>query len=303
MNLAGKKVLITGATGMVGKPIAESLAAGSEVYAAARFKDPDAKAALESAGVTCVSADLMSGDLSGLPDVDVVIHLGVVKTNKWEKDLDGNAGAVADLMERYQGVEAFLHCSSGGVYKPKGHHAILETDPLGDNHGVMPFMATYSISKISAEAVARWGARRFKIPTVITRLSVPYGDNGGWPHVHLQMMKSGYPIAVSKDQPSQYNPIHTDDMVAMLPTLLDAASVPATTINWGGDEVVAIEDWVAYLTELTGIAANVQPSDEALPSVVVDLTKQAGLGLHSTIPWREGVRRMVATMEPDLLKP
>ena len=69
MNLDGKKVLITGATGMVGKPIAESLAAGSQVYAAARFKDPDAKAALESAGVTCVSADLMSGDLSGLPDI------------------------------------------------------------------------------------------------------------------------------------------------------------------------------------------------------------------------------------------
>ena len=63
-----------------------------------------------------------------------------------------------------------------------------ETDPLGDNHGVWPFLATYSICKIAAEATARWSAQRFALPTTIARLSVPYGDRGGWPAVHLHMM-------------------------------------------------------------------------------------------------------------------
>ena len=62
-----------------------------------------------------------------------------------------------------------------------GHHVFAETDPLGDNHGVWPFLRTYSICKIAAEATARWAAQRFELPTVITRLSVPYGDRGGWP--------------------------------------------------------------------------------------------------------------------------
>ena len=45
-------------------------------------------------------------------------------------------------------------------------------------------METYSIAKIAAEAVARYGARRFELPTTIARLTVPYGDNGGWPAIH-----------------------------------------------------------------------------------------------------------------------
>ena len=119
MKLDGKKILVTGATGMVGKPIAESLAGRSEVIAAARFKDPDAKAELEKAGVQCVSADLMSGDLSGLPDVDVVVHLGVVKSNKWDKDLDGNAAA--GILAAAYGVEmtAFVgRCLTCGDVRP-----------------------------------------------------------------------------------------------------------------------------------------------------------------------------------------
>ena len=41
---------------------------------------------------------------------------------------------------------------------------------------------TYSISKIGAEVVARFAAKEFGLPTIITRLNTPYGSNGGWPY-------------------------------------------------------------------------------------------------------------------------
>ena len=104
-------------------------------------------------------------------------------------------------------------------------------------------MPTYSISKIAAEAVVRTTCRIFAVPTTIARLNVPYGGNGGWPAFHLEMMLAGRPVPVHPNGPSRFNPIHEDDIVAMVPRLLAAASVPATIVNWGGDEETSIEEW------------------------------------------------------------
>ena len=98
-----------------------------------------------------------------------------------------------------------------------GHHVFAEEDELGDNHGVWPFLRTYSICKIAAEATARWAAARFDLPTTMARLSVPYGDRGGWPAIHLEMMLNGNEIPVHVDAPSVYHPLHEDDIIAMVP--------------------------------------------------------------------------------------
>ena len=98
-------------------------------------------------------------------------------------------------------------------------------------------LPTYSICKIAAETVARFAAREWRIPTIIARLSVPYGDNGGWPWFHLMMMKGGVEIPVHPDGPNLFNPIHEDDYVAQIPRLLELASVPATVVNWGGPAI------------------------------------------------------------------
>lgn len=304
MTLTGSRVLITGATGMVGLPVALALTVDNDVVAAARFRDAAARARLEEAGVRCVEIDLAGAEsgaaLAGLPDVDHVLHFAVVKSNRWERDLDGNAGPVAALVERYAGATALLHCSTTGLYQPDGHHRFAEGDPLGDNHRVLPFLSTYSISKIAAETMARWAARRWQLPTVIARLNVPYGDTGGWPSVHLEMMLQDMEIGVSRDAPSTYNPIHVDDIVATLPALLAAASVPATTVNWGGDEEVSVEDWCTEIGALVGRQARLVPADMALPSVALDLTRMHELVGHTTVAWREGMRRMVAALHPEL---
>ncbi len=180
VDLSGARVLVTGATGQVALPVALALAPESHVVAIARFKDPVARARLESAGVECVPVDLARGSFDDVPDdVDYVCNFGVVKSSKWDVDIAGNAEAVGLLMAHCRTARAFLHCSSTGVYEAAGGTPQLESDPLGDNHRVM--MPTYSISKIAAEAVVRTTCRIFEVPTTIARLNVPYGDGGGWP--------------------------------------------------------------------------------------------------------------------------
>jgi nucleoside-diphosphate-sugar epimerase len=244
--------------------------------------------------------DLAAGEVAGLPiDADYVLHFAVAKTNDWEIDLAANSGGLAALMEHLRGARGFLHCSTTGVYKPSGHRVFTEDGPLGDNHGVWPFLRTYSICKIAAEGTARWAAQRFGLPTTIARLSVPYGDNGGWPGIHLHMMLSGQAVPVHIDAPSVYHPIHHDDTVAMIPGLLAAASVPATTVNWGGSQGVSIEEWCTHLAACTGTTARFAPTADTIDSVQIDTTRMHELVGPTSVDWRDGMLRMARALHPD----
>jgi nucleoside-diphosphate-sugar epimerase len=299
--LDGKRVVITGPTGQVAKPLALSLAKNNEVTAIARFNNAAARADLEAGGVRCVTVDLAAGDFSGVPgDVDYVVNMAVAKTKSFDDDLAANVEGLGLLMNHFRTAKAFLHCSSTAVYQANGHRAFKEDDELGDNHRVMSFMPTYSINKIAAEAMARFGARQWNLPTVIARLNVPYGDNGGWPWMHLEQVLSGQKIAVHTDEPSVYNPIHEDDIIRMVPRLFDIASVPATIVNWGGNDAVSIEEWSQYMGDLVGKKAAFVKTDQALESVQVDLTKLHKLVGPTEVHWKDGMRRMVAHFHPEL---
>ena len=300
--LRDKTIVVTGVTGQVAEPVAVALAKENRVIGGARFRDEAARRRLEDAGVTCVPIDLLSGDVGGLPaDADYVVNFAVSKTNDWDRDLQANSGGLAWLMEHHQNAAAFVHCSTTGVYKPLGHHVFKEEDELGDNHGVWPFLRTYSISKIAAEATARWAAVRHDLPTTVARLSVPYGDRGGWPAIHLEMMLNGVDIPVHVDAPSVYHPLHEDDIIGMVPGLLAVATTPATTVNWGGDQAVSIEEWCGFLAEITGAPVRFSPTRDTIDSVQIDLTRMHQLVGTTTVDWRDGMRRMVEARHPERL--
>jgi UDP-glucuronate 4-epimerase len=305
--ITGRRVLVTGVTGWVAGPVARALAAaGNEVVGAARFRDPAARTPFEQAGVRTVSIDLGRGRFDEVPaDLDLVLHFAVAKSDSFDHAFAVNAEGSADLMEvasqRSDRLAAFFHCSSTAVYAPQGREPRRETDLLGDSHRPMPGMPTYSISKIAAEVLVKYQSRRLGVPTVIARLSVPYGDTYGWPLFHLLMMEQGMAVPVHVDQPTSYSPIHADDITASIPSLLTLASTPATIVNWGGDEVVSIEEWCDHLAELTGLAAVVEPTEATIPAIVPDLTLLHGTGFASSVTWRDGFRRMVESSRPDLL--
>lgn len=294
--LTDQRILVTGPTGQVALPVTLALAERNEVFGLARFSDPAARARLEAAGVTCIETNLAAGDFTNVPaDVDYVLNLAVVKSNRWEIDLAANAEAPGLLMQHCQGAKAMLHCSSTGVYQPAGLHELAETDALGDNHRVM--METYSIAKIAAEAVVRTSARLFNVPTTIARLNVPYGDNGGWPAFHLMMIEAGQAVPVHPDRPNRFNPIHEDDIVRMIPALLGAAAVPATIVNWGGVQAVDLEEWCEFLGGLVGKDATFVETDSTIGGVTIDTTKMVSLVGPTEVDWRDGLTRMVAARD------
>ena len=102
-----------------------------------------------------------------------------------------------------------------------------------------------------------------------------------------------------------YSPIHDDDICAQLEPLLDAASVPATIVNWGGDEPVSVQEWSAYFGELLGVEAEgggrgdprrVASARSATTRSAASITGPCRVG------WREGFRRVAEHFYPDRVR-
>ncbi|WP_207796428.1 NAD-dependent epimerase/dehydratase family protein [Pseudohalioglobus lutimaris] len=302
VDLAGCKLLVTGPTGQVAMPVVEHFARVADVYALARFSKQEDRDRIASMGAKVIAADLSRPDtLAAIPDdIDYVLNFAVVKSGDFEYDLAANGEGVGNLMMRCPRAKGFVHFSSTAVYEYAGQEPRKENSPLGDNHRVM--FPTYSISKIAAETVCRFVAHQQGIPTTIARLSVPYGDNGGWMYFHMLMMQQGIPIEVHPDAPNYYNPLHVDDYIAKIPYLLGAASEEVTTMNFGGSQKVSIEEWCAYIGELTGLEASFSANPRAFGSLAIDTTKMEELIGPTSVDWRDGILRQLQSLAPGVLR-
>ena len=131
-----------------------------------------------------------------------------------------------------------------------------------------------------------------------------YGDRGGLPLWHLQAIAEGKPV-VARWDPLPYSPIHYDDINAQLAPLLDAASVPATIVNWAGDVPVTVQQWSTYFAELLGVRAEVARRGR-FPGPRSDRSATHETRLSITGPcrvdWRDGFRDMAAHHYPDRVK-
>jgi len=262
--LSGKKILITGVTGMVPQPIAEFLAKDNEVWGLARFADAKLRAKTEAMGITTRAVDLAQGDLSDVPqDFTHIMHCAHTRGGPGDfvEAIEVNAVGAGRVLQHCCAAEAAIVVSSGAVYSPHNedvHYPFKETDDIG--RGFAPWAPTSPISKASLEAVARFCAEGFDLPTTIVRLNMVYGPRGGMPIMDMDAVNNGETIMAFAD-PYPANPIHADDMCDQLEALFDAASRPATVVNWCGDDVVSRREWTERASELAGKPADIKAFD------------------------------------------
>ena len=145
-----------------------------------------------------------------------------------------------------------------------------------------------------AEGVARSASRAYGLPTVIARLGVPYGSVWGWPTRHLEDIAAGRPLVVHPSDPMLFSPIHERDIIDQLAPLVGCATVPATVVNWGGDDAVRLQEWCALMGDLIGAEPVYRTSDRAFRGAPVDAATRTAITGPTRVPWREGMTAMVA---------
>src|SRR3954447_15344352 len=289
--LRDEKILITGVSGMVGAPVAAYLATNNDVWGLARFggegargaaigTDPSGRAEIDRLGVTTRAVDLADPDLTDLPDdFTYVIHLAHTRMGAdfW-RAVQINAVGAGELLHHCRKAKAALVMSSAAVYSPKPDvfHAFNEDDDLGK--AVTPWAPSSPASKVSLEAVSRFCAEAFDLPMVITRMNTIYGEFGdvavGLPVMNMDSVVAG-DVIDSLGDPNVHSPIHLQDVCEQIEPLLAAASSPALTVNWAGDEMVTLQQWCAQAAALarTSATINVNWIPGALNGNAADVTR------------------------------
>ena len=261
--ISGKKILVTGVSGMVAEPLARFLAAENDVWGVARFEDAERRARLDDAGITTRAIDISSGEFDGLPDdFTYVIHLAWVRgeVSRMHDVFRTNVEGTGLLLQHCRKAKAALVMSSAAVYSPNPdpEHVFTEDDPVGATviAGMSGSAATSPASKLGTEAVARFCALGFELPIVITRLNTYTGVPRSMPGMYVNWVRKEQPVVMPCD-PYLHSPIDIEDMKDQLESLLDAAATPALTVNWCGDEVMAARRWVELASEWSGKEAAV----------------------------------------------
>jgi len=114
-------------------------------------------------------------------------------------------------------------------------------------------------------------------------------------------MKNNSPIPVHPDKPNLFTLIHEDDIIRSAPALLAAATVPAKIVNWAANETVSIEEWCAYMGELTGLQPQFMYTEQTIGSVAASNAELQKIAGPTTVHWRQGLQRMIENKNPEWL--
>jgi UDP-glucose 4-epimerase len=204
------RVLLTGASGFIGRHVCARLTGNAEVFAVVR----DTRV---PAGSIPVRADLGSGfSTAGWPErIDCVVHLA--QSARHREFPDGaadmtavNVAAAAALVDyaRRAGASAFILASTGNVYTPG-------PEPVGEDDPIAP-AGFYAASKAAAEDLVRPYASLLRVCTL--RLFYPYGagQEGRLIPSLVERVHQGRPISLSGADGLVMTPTYVDDIAAVI---------------------------------------------------------------------------------------
>lgn len=318
--ITGERILVTGVTGSVGRQLAAFLAAENDVWGIARFaaaaerrteaydavatppptRTLSTREELEAAGITVRAVDLASGDFADLPgDFTYVVHLAWMRADIAHLDdaLRANVEGAGLLLQHCRRARAALVMSGMGVYSANDDPwwAYRESDPVG--RGATAYAPTSPACKLGLESVARFCARAFDLPVVITRLNTLMGDAGTFPGMHIDAVMRGETMVAPSD-PTPHSPIHIDDMKWMLEPLLDAAATTACITNWCGDDVTTVQAWMRDAAAWSGREPHlqVQPVAGSPAGALGDPTRRASITGPCRVRFDDAFRRLFQEM-------
>ena len=288
-GLSGKRVMVTGASGLVALPVAVKLAKNNEVFAVARWSDPAQKKLVEAAGAQAVTFDLANEDLSALPEsVDVVINYAVLPPNFGNMAYDVNTGATGRLARRYRDAEAFVHGSTGSLYEYQGERPLREDDP----YGLHSAGENYAASKIGAEYLIKHLSIDYQLPVTIIRIFSFYGPRGGGVTQRVDQVARGEPVSVYPGVRNVHTPLYEDDYVEKTIGCAGIARVGGEVVNVGGSESCTTQEYCQIAGELLGKEPIFVENGRSWP-IWADTPKMEKLLGPSKVSIHEGIRRVL----------
>lgn len=252
------RVLLTGATGLIGGAIARALlAAGHELVCAVRTPSR-----LDLVGPRC---RVIACDFASVPDavwwaphlagIDAVVNaVGILR----EQD-----GQRFDALHRRAPAELFRAAAAAGV------GCVVQISALGADGG----RTGYQRSKHAADEVLRG----LGLPGAIVQPSLVFAPHGASSRLFLTLASTPL-LALPQRGRMPVSPVHLDDVAGCVLAVLQAPPQPVRTIACAGPQTLGLRDYLGSLRRQLGLGCG--PLVLPLPSVLF----RAGAAVAGRLP-------------------
>ena len=239
----GRVVLVTGASGFLGRHVVDALAArGHQVRAMVRFPCLDLKSEHVEEVMATLGDEASVG--AALEGVEAVVHCAARVARRGTRDdfFRDNVDGTRHLLEaaRRAGVERFVHVSSIAVYGVERGLERVAEDAVYDPHP--DWRGAYTWSKLEADRLVLERGDALGLRTIVLRPGILVGAGGPDFTARLTLGRlRGRVLIVGR--PGQRLPLcHVDDVAraAALAVTAPAARGPYNLV----DDVLTQRDWL-----------------------------------------------------------
>ena len=276
VNLAGKKILVTGADGFIGSHVVEALVRdGHDVRAFVFYNSFNSWGWLDRAAHDVVGKfEVMAGDIrdphgvrSAMRDCKVVLHLAALiaipfSYHSPDSYVDTNIRGTLNVLQaaRDLGIERLICTSTSEVYGSARFVPITEDHPLNAQ-------SPYAATKTAADQLALSFHQSFDLPVGVLRPFNTYGPRQSAraviPTIIGQIAAGKRTIKLGALSPTRDFTYATDTARGFIQAAACDASVGRVT-NIGSGFEISIGDTVALIAEVMGAKVEVVSDAERL---------------------------------------
>jgi len=279
-QLAGRKVLVTGADGFIGSHVVETLLdLGADVRAFALYNSFGSLGWLDSSSgfsdaLAAGKAEFVLGDIrdaehvsEAVAGVDVVLHLAALiaiphSYTAPRSYVDTNVTGTLNVLEavRRHGTPRLVHTSTSEVYGTP------ETVPITEEHALRG-QSPYSATKIAADKLAESYALSFDTPVTVLRPFNTFGPRQSAraviPTVLAQLLSGAQELRIGSLHPQRDFTFVTDTARGFACAAV-ADLAPGATVQLGTGRTVSIGDIVDLALRITGSEATILTEDQRI---------------------------------------
>ena len=276
MQLAGKKVVVTGADGFIGSHLTEGLLdAGCDVRAFVYYNSFNSYGWLDTlAPERLAQIEIFAGDIrdpngvrTALKGADVVLHLAALigipfSYHSPDSYVDTNVKGTLNVLQAARDLEVgrVVVTSTSEVYGTAQYVPIDEKHP---RQGQSP----YSASKIGADAMADSFYRSFDLPVVIARPFNTYGPRQSAraviPTIATQLLAGSPEIRLGSVAPTRDLNFVTDTAAGFI-ALAGCDAAIGRDVNICSGKEISVGDLADLLVGIVGSPARVVTEEQRL---------------------------------------